>query len=930
MRNYILVFCLLLASALSGQPPNIVMIVSDDQSFNSIGYTSQGAVYTPTLDMLAQNGMRFTNAHHPVTVCSPSRYSMLTGKFSGRCQGEEYLAKFPLGTPTRTENNCELTTTELHLGNILKANGYRTGFVGKSHIMEHDILSVANWPSYGLQTYAQGDDPYDPAVDAKMKHNHEVYQSIVRSYGFDYADGIYMANVKELRNEALNIHNLEWTVDKARTFIEQEKDHPFFLFFNTTLHHGPVPWARTDGVYWSSFDADPTLTGEGVIETPWDFMPSRQEIQDQYIAAGFPENEAYALLLDEGIKAIYDKIVELNLDENTLILFIPDHGMWRHGKATLHDFGLKVPMLMYWKGTIAAGSVYDGLVQTVDFLPTILELAGIETPAGLETDGLSLKTIIETGSGEAHSSLFGELGYSRAVKTKDWKYIAVRYPENVQDAIDRGESFAGYQGEILEYPYLTQNSHLGHYAAKNNPHYFELDQLYDLNADSAETVNVLDQHPDIVLQMRDLLSEYLQSFENRPFGEFTLTASDPPLRAHTPVPLNGAADQGVTLTLSWTSEFKATTHDVYFGTTNPPPYVANQETSEFDPGVLENGTTYYWRIDEKNANGTTTGDVWSFTTESIPAGKAINPYPEYNASHVSKNTLLQWDEASHAVSYRVNLGTGSLKFMDELEGTSYDPGYLKSNTFYFWRVDAVNAAGESTQGDIWIFTTGFGNIAPEANIVVSSSSDSLNFGADNVKDGIYQTVNTGEWKSDGEPTPWLELSWPEDAVVDQIHLFDRAASSSQILNADIEFSDGSILETGPLPADGSRKRMDFSPRQISSLKLTVTDGTGELGLAEIEVYDTLMYRPEAVSNPRELLDFRISPNPAPSGLISLSGLSEEEKNQISIYNLYGELSAVHHMEGSHIDLDLSHLGRGVFFIQVNNHVYKQTRKLIIP
>ena len=111
---------MLLASALSGQPPNIVIIVSDDQSFNSIGYTSQGAVYTPTLDMLAQNGMRFTNAHHPVTVCSPSRYSMLTGKFSGRCQGEEYLEKFPLGTPTRTENNCELNPTELHLGKILK------------------------------------------------------------------------------------------------------------------------------------------------------------------------------------------------------------------------------------------------------------------------------------------------------------------------------------------------------------------------------------------------------------------------------------------------------------------------------------------------------------------------------------------------------------------------------------------------------------------------------------------------------------------------------------------------------------------------------------------------------------------------------------------------------------------------------------------
>jgi arylsulfatase A-like enzyme len=296
-------------------------------------------------------------------------------------------------------------------------------------------------------------------------------------------------------------------------------------------------------VYWSSFDADPKLTGEGVVDTVWDFMPSRQEIQDTVHSGRLSlRNDAYALLLDEGIKAIYQKIVELNLDDNTLIIFMPDHGMWRHGKATLHDYGLKVPMLMYWKGTITAGSVYDGLVQTVDFLPTILDLAGIPQPEGLETDGMSLKTIIETGTGEAHSSLFGELGYSRAVKRKSGNILpyAIRRRCRIRSTGER--VFAGYQGEILEYPYLTQNSHLGHYASLNNPHYFELDQLYDLTADSAETVNVIDQYPEVVAQMRELLSEYLQSFENRPFGEFTLTATDPPRRAHTPVPLDGAAE----------------------------------------------------------------------------------------------------------------------------------------------------------------------------------------------------------------------------------------------------------------------------------------------------------------------------------------------------------------------------------------------------
>jgi len=80
--------------------------------------------------------------------------------------------------------------------------------------------------------------------------------------------------------------------------------------------------------------------------------------------------------------------------------------------------------------------------------------------------------------------------------------------------------------------------------------------------------------------------------------------------------------------LSWTSEYKTTSHDIYFGTTNPPPFIVNQESAEFDPGTLESDVTYYWRVDEKNAGGTTTGDVWSFKTKSIPAGKVSNPFPE--------------------------------------------------------------------------------------------------------------------------------------------------------------------------------------------------------------------------------------------------------------------------------------------------------------
>ncbi|MEX0988371.1 MAG: sulfatase-like hydrolase/transferase [Bacteroidales bacterium] len=928
MKTLLSLPCLIFTANLVGQQPNVVLIISDDQSFNSIGYTSNQLVYTPTIDQLAKDGMIFTNAHHPVTVCSPSRYSMLTGKYSGRCEGKEYLARFPLGTLTRTENNCELTLEEENIGSILQANGYATGYVGKSHVMEHAILNTGNWTSYGLQTYSQTADPYDPEVSAKMRYNHSVYQSIVRSYGFDYADGIYMGNVKELHNDALNVHNLEWTVDKARKFIEQEKDNPFFLLFATTLHHGPVPWANKDGEYWSSFDADPKLTGEGYIDTTWDFMPTRQEMLDKCVAAGYPKNTAYTLLLDEGINAIYDKIKELNLEENTLIIYIPDHGMWRHGKATLHDFGLKVPMFMYWKGNIITGTVYDGLIQTVDFLPTILDIVGIEQPDGHASDGISLKSIIETGSGTGHTSLFSELGYSRAVKTKDWKYIAIRYPEDVQEKIDNGETFTAFDGGSNPYPYLTRNSHLGYHAARNNPHYFEVDQLYDLSADSAETMNVIEYYPEVVRQMRDLLSEYLITFENRPFAEFTLTETNKPYRAHSPVPKNGATNVKGDQVLNWTSEYNSTSHDVYFGTTNPPPLAGNQTSGDFNPGLLSGNTTYYWRIDEKNQHGTTQGNTWTFTTGSTLAEAPQNPFPEYNAAQVRKNTVLHWNKSDYASYYKVYFGIGEVEHVADVYKEEYEPGYLKSNSVCFWRIDAVNHDGVVTTGTPWAFTTGYGNIAPEATVTVSSIFDNTNFDGQNVIDGIFLTGNIGEWKSDGESTPWLDLKWAESAVVDKVHLYDRVGSFSQIIEGTIDFSDGSSINTGTLPSNGSKKTFEFSPREISSLKLSVREGIGEIGLSEIEVYDTVMYTPNYVFEVGSS-DFSIFPNPVPGKQVTLSGLSESEPNTVYIYRIDGKLFSLYKSENKELQIDLSNFKDGIYFIRVYNERYDTTKKLII-
>ena len=117
--------------------------------------------------------------------------------------------------------------------------------------------------------------------------------------------------------------------------------------------------------------------------------------------------------------------------------------------------------------------------------------------------------------------LFAELGHSRAVKTRDWKYVAVRYPPEVQRRLENGDTFRGFEGEILERPYLTRNSHLGHFAAKANPNYFDADQLYNLEVDPEETQNVFRQNPEIADELRRELSELLSQFPDRPFEEFT-------------------------------------------------------------------------------------------------------------------------------------------------------------------------------------------------------------------------------------------------------------------------------------------------------------------------------------------------------------------------------------------------------------------------
>jgi PKD repeat protein len=201
-------------------------------------------------------------------------------------------------------------------------------------------------------------------------------------------------------------------------------------------------------------------------------------------------------------------------------------------------------------------------------------------------------------------------------------------------------------------------------------------------------------------------------------------APPPPVpgQAGSPSPANGQADVSTGTLLDWSAGANSDTHEVYFGTSSNPPFAGSQAATGFDPGTLANTTTYYWRIDEVNAFGTTTGATWSFTTAAAPQppGPASSPSPADGGSNVDVNVNLGWSAGSQADSHNVYFGTTASppQVSSGQTGTSHDPGELSELTTYYWRVDEVNALG-TTVGTTWSFTTR--DAAPADTIVITKA-----------------------------------------------------------------------------------------------------------------------------------------------------------------------------------------------------------------
>ena len=491
-------------------------------------------VLTPHVSRLASEGVVLDRFYLTSSTCTPSRYSLLTGRYTSR--SPKLVQETPPGTTPIIAWNSHLDPDENNLAKDLKAAGYKTGLVGKWHLNDYDIPEIDFAAGYDghharngtgknlrpfqlVGSYFQPTADYgDPAVQKEIRRIYDVMQTRVkRISGFDVVDRLYYANYGELPlPKHMKAHNLEWLTEGALEFIDENKDEPFFLYFSITAPHGQYfeDWMQKD---WR-------VTPAGMLSEKPNGMPPRASVLRRTQEAGLPLQNSMATWIDDSLGALLGKLDECGLSENTIVLFLSDHQS--RGKLAVHE-GHRAPGVIRWPGHAAPGTREGRIVSNIDILPTLLEIAGTQPPPDAVTDGRSLVPILGNKDADWRDSLLLETSYSRAVVSKDWKYIAHRPPQDVLDKMEADRIAAEKQGcrRHVGWSGRTTNpaSGLGvrFNADQDFPHYFDPDQLYDLNSDVFEQQNLYGnpEHNQKVRQLKKQLDELIGKLPHA-FGEF--------------------------------------------------------------------------------------------------------------------------------------------------------------------------------------------------------------------------------------------------------------------------------------------------------------------------------------------------------------------------------------------------------------------------
>lgn len=448
----VLVLALISVKATPPETPNVILILMDDMGYGDLECYGGFPYHTPNINKLAASGVRFTNFYVAQAVCSASRSAILTGCYPNRIGISGAFSPF---------SSIALNPKEETIAKLLKNKGYNTAMVGKWHLgQKAPFLPL----SYG----------FDEFLGLPYSHDYWPVNYDGKPLDTSTARGKWPTLRLIEGNTPIKPIN---TLDDAATlttlytgrainFIKKNKNHPFFLYLAHSMPH--VPLAASAKFRGKSIGG---LYGDVMEEIDW----SVGEIMKTLEATG--------------------------LTKNTLIIFTSDNGPWltygnhagntgglREGKGSAWDGGLKVPCIMSWPGKLAAGSICNNMVASMDLLPTMLSVCKARMPQK-KIDGVNLWPLL---SGFANANPRDEFVYYydrnnlKGIRKGEWKLVFPCVSQTYKIASAVGAD--GWPGK-----YASDSVKLA---------------LYNLRTDPGETLDVKEKYPGIVKQLTDIADKY--------------------------------------------------------------------------------------------------------------------------------------------------------------------------------------------------------------------------------------------------------------------------------------------------------------------------------------------------------------------------------------------------------------------------------------
>lgn len=417
------------------EKPNIVLIFIDDMGWPAITSYGNEHVETVNIDRIASEGMKFTDAY-VTPQCTPSRASLMTGQHTARNKMWHviYGYYYPYARSEEPQFRINLPKEVYILPKALKDNGYVTGMMGKWHLTQNN---------YGYYT--------------------RMFERAKEHYGFDYVDP--MTDPSEYHREGDK--GVDYLTDLAIDFIEENKDTNFFVYLSHHTIHGKV------------------LAPDDLVK--------------RYLEKGYPEegvfNATYLAAiehLDNATGRLLDKLDELDLADETVVMFLSDNGgvdrefdnaPLRWGKGSPYEGGIRVPFLVRWPGVIEAGLVCNTPVHVNDIYPTMVEIAGGKMKKDHLVDGKSIVSLIKQEGQWERNTLYWYMplydvqwGATPAAVIRKGKYKLISF-------------FHDYVEKEHDFNYIP----IGRV------------ELYDLENDIGETNNLVDSLPDLAKEMEQKL-----------------------------------------------------------------------------------------------------------------------------------------------------------------------------------------------------------------------------------------------------------------------------------------------------------------------------------------------------------------------------------------------------------------------------------------